>query len=153
MRIRPTKSEDVPALQLVLDQTELFPSELLPDMISAFLSTEASPHLWLTCETEGMASGFCFAAPEELTEGTWNMLAIAVHPSGQGRGCGGAMAQRLEAVLRDQGHRVLIADTSGRDEFRGAREFYRKNGYVEEARILDFWAAGDDKVVFWKLLA
>ncbi|MEO1249198.1 MAG: GNAT family N-acetyltransferase, partial [Pseudomonadota bacterium] len=31
-------------------------------------------------------------------------------------------------------------------------EFYRRCGYVEEARIRDFWSAGDDKIVFWKAL-
>lgn len=153
MHVRPTKSEDIPALQIVLDQTGLFPSELLPDMMSDFLSHEDSPSIWLTCETDGLAVGFCYATPEELTDGTWNMLAIAVHPSNQGGGYGGAIVQHLEAVLREHGHRVLIADTSGKDGFAQTREFYRKNGYVEEARIRDFWAAGDDKVIFWKLLS
>lgn len=68
-------------------------------------------------------------------------------------GCGGAIAKHLEAELKERGQRILIADTSGTDEFAQTREFYRKNGYAEEARIRDFWAAGDDKVVFWKSLS
>jgi hypothetical protein len=47
----------------------------------------------------------------------------------------------------------LIADTSGTDDFAPTRAFYRKNGYAEEARIRDFWAKGDDKVVFWTALS
>jgi ribosomal protein S18 acetylase RimI-like enzyme len=90
--------------------------------------------------------------PEALTDGTWNMLAIAVLPARQGEGRGGALVARLEAILRDRGQRVLIADTSGTDAFARTRAFYRVNGYAEEARIRDFWAEGDDKVVFWKSL-
>ena len=79
MNIRPTKSEDIPALKVVLDETGLFPSDMLPDMLTSFLSEE-SEDIWLTCEDGGNAIGFCFAAPEALAEGTWNMLAIAVLP-------------------------------------------------------------------------
>lgn len=152
MKIRLTKFEDIPALKLVLDGTELFPSEMLPDMMSGFLSTEKSEDVWLTCEADGKAIGFCYAAPEALTEGTWNMLAIAVLPEKQGSGAGGAIVKELEANLRKSGHRVLIADTSGADEFTKTREFYRKNNYTQEARIRDFWAEGDDKVIFRKSL-
>lgn len=125
---------------------------MLPDMMNDFLRGKESPSLWLTCETNGMAMGFCYATPETLTDGTWNMLAIAVHPASQGGGYGSALVRHLEAVLREQGHRVLIADTSGTDEFAQTRQFYRRNGYIEEARIRDFWAAGDDKVIYWKRL-
>lgn len=152
MIIRPTKSADIPALKLVLDGTELFPSEMLPDMLGGFLSDDDSEDLWLTYENDGQVIGFCYAVPEALTEGTWNMLVIAVLPSKQGRGAGGAIVAELESQLSKQGHRVLIADTSGTDDFTLTREFYRKNGYAEEARIRDFWAAGDDKIVFWKSL-
>ncbi len=152
MIIRPTKSVDIPLLKLVLDGTRLFPSEMLPDMMRGFLSNDDSEDVWLTCEDDGEAIGFCYAAPEVLTEGTWNMLAIAVLPSKQGSGKGGAIVAELENQLLKQGHRVLIADTSGKDDFTQTREFYRKNGYTEEARIRDFWAAGDDKIVFWKSL-
>ncbi len=152
MHVRPTESGDIPALQLVLDETGVFPSELLPGMIEGFLSSEESQDLWMTCDLDGAAVGFCYAVPEEFTDGTWNMLAIAVHPEQQGAGHGGALVQALEAALRRQGHRVLIVDTSSTDEFSLTREFYRKNGYAEEARIRDFWAPGDDKVIFWKRL-
>lgn len=152
MKVRPTKPEDIPALKLMLDGTELFPSEMLPGMLSGFLSNDESEDIWLTCEADGKAIGFCYATPEALTEGTWNMLAIAVLPEKQGSGAGGAIVKELESNLRESGHRVLIADTSGADEFTQTREFYRKNGYSEEARIRDFWAEGDDKVIFWKSL-
>jgi ribosomal protein S18 acetylase RimI-like enzyme len=36
--------------------------------------------------------------------------------------------------------------------FERPRAFYRKNGYIEEARIREFYEAGADKVVFWKHL-
>lgn len=153
MTIRPTKLQDIPALKEVLDRTELFPSQMLPDMLAGFLSGADAADIWLTCEADGMPIGFCYAAPEALTTGTWNMLAIAILPSQQGKGAGGAIVTYLEDTLRQQGHRVLIVDTSGAEAFAQTRAFYRKAGYTEEARIRDFWAKGDDKVVFWKALS
>ena len=45
---------------------------------------------------------------------------------------------------------MLIVETSSLARFETAREFYRRHGYDEEARIRDFYGPGDDKVVFWK---
>ncbi len=152
MKIRPTGPDDLAGLQGVLDETGLFPGDMLPAMIEGFLSGEEPTSVWLTCEVGGQAAGFCFAAAEELADGAWTMLAIAVQPLHQGGGCGGALILHLEKALRDRGQRILIAETSGTDSFAQARAFYRHHGYTEEARIRDFWAAGDDKVVFWKAL-
>lgn len=152
MKVRSTKQDDIPALQEVLDGTELFPRELLPDMMAGFLSDDDNHDIWLTCEANGNAVGFCYAVPEALAEGTWNMLAIAVLPAEQSNGFGGAIVNHLEIVLRDRGQRLLIADTSGTDAFAQTRAFYRKIGYVEEARIRNFWGVGDDKIIFCKSL-
>lgn len=152
MEIRLTKSADISGLQKVLDNTELFPSEMLPDMVSGFVTSEESSEIWLTCDVDGEVIGFCYAVPETLAQGAWNMLAIAVLTSKQGGGYGGAITKHLEAMLKKCGQRILIADTSGTDDFAQTREFYRKHGYSEEARIRDFWAEGDDKIVFWKAL-
>jgi ribosomal protein S18 acetylase RimI-like enzyme len=150
MIIRPTTLDDVADLQQVVDATEMFPGDLLPGM---FAGATEDGGLWLTCELDGKAVGFCFAVPETFAEGTWNMLAIAVHPGVQGRAMGSALVQDLEARLKEQGQRILVVDTSGTDSFAGARAFYLRNGYAQEARIRDFWAAGDDKITFWKSLA
>lgn len=125
---------------------------MLPDMIADFLSSDDSNDLWLTCELDNIPIGFCYATPEALTEGTWNMLAIAVLPSSQNRGAGSALTNHLEELLRQRDTRIPIADTSGSDAFKSARNFYHKNAFIQEARIHDFWADGDDKIIFWKKL-
>lgn len=152
MKIRPTQSFDIPGLQKLLDSIELFPGAMLPQMVQSFLSEDDCAEIWLTSELNGKAVGFCYAAPEAQTDGTWNMLAIGVLDCQQGKGVGSAIVEHLEKHLREEGQRLLIVDTSGTDGYLQAREFYRNNGYHEEARIRDFWAAGDDKVVFRKSL-
>ena len=146
------KPEDVPALKIVLEETGLFPADMLPGMLSGFLADGDGADVWLTSEVKGQAAGFCYAVPEKLTDGTWNMLTIAVLPSAQGGGLGKAIVASLEDTLRLRGNRLLIADTCGTEQFAQVREFYRKCGYTEEARIRDFWAAGDDKITFRKEL-
>ncbi|WP_208352912.1 GNAT family N-acetyltransferase [Pseudaestuariivita rosea] len=149
--IQPTQQADIAGLQVVLDQTGLFPSDMLPDMLAPALAREAEA-FWLTCHIGDAAVGFCYTAPEELTVGTWNMLALAVRPDFQGQGLGGALVKAAEKHLADMGQRILIVETSGTDAFALTRKFYAENGYDEEGRICDFWAEGDDKVVFRKTL-
>jgi N-acetylglutamate synthase-like GNAT family acetyltransferase len=81
--IRATVAADISTLQNVLDQAGLFPSEMLPDMMGIDENS-----IWLTSEADGVAVGFCYAVPEELAEGAWNMLAIAVSPDVQASGNG-----------------------------------------------------------------
>ena len=149
--IRPTVEADLPALEAIVDATGLFPSELLPEMTQKFLAGDGTDGSWLTLDDDGPAA-LAYYVPEPMTEGTWNVLAIAVHPARQGRGHGTALMRHIEEVLAAQGARVLLVDTSGVPAFERTRAFYRGLGYDEEARIRDYWAAGDDKVTFWKAL-
>jgi ribosomal protein S18 acetylase RimI-like enzyme len=47
----------------------------------------------------------------------------------------------------------LLVETSSLAEQDGARAFYRRQGFVEEARIRDFYADREDKVVSCRRLA
>lgn len=149
--IKPTVLEDIEGLVAVLDGTGLFPGALLPDMLAPYLEKQTDA-LWLTCHVENEAVGFCYVVPEALADGTWNMLALAVRPDLQGKTLGSALVRAAEKTLQEDGRRLLVVDTSGTDEFSQTRKFYTQNGYVEEARIRDFWASGDDKVIFRKAL-
>ncbi len=149
--IKATSTDDIAGLRAVMDGTELFPSEMLADMLTPYLAGETEA-FWLTCHRNGEAVGLCYTAPEDLADGTWNMLALAVRPDLQGKGLGAALVRAAEQRLIDKGQRILIVDTSGTDDFALTRKFYAQNGYEEEARIRDFWAEGDDKVIFRKAL-
>lgn len=149
--IKPTTQDDIAGLKVVVDKTGLFPSDMLADMLAPTLAGETQA-FWLTCHVDGKAAGFCYTVPEEMTVGTWNMLALAILPELQGNGLGKALVRAAEDHLRSNNQRILIVDTSGTDEFSGARDFYAQIGFTEEARIRDFWAPGDDKVTFRKAL-
>lgn len=58
----------------------------------------------------------------------------------------------LEGVLSGKGHRLLLVETSGNQEYAGTRAFYERIGYGEEGRIRDFYQAGEDKVIYRKQL-
>ena len=150
--IRPTIAADMPALKAVIDATGLFPSEMLDDMLSNFLNGGGGHEIWLTDDDAGpVALAYC--APERMTQGTWNLYLIAVHPDQQGHGRGGALLRHVEQGLAARGERVLLVETSGLAEFERTRAFYLQAGYDEEARIRDFYQAGEDKVVFRKALS
>jgi len=87
-----------------------------------------------------------------MTEGTWNRYLIAVHPDVQGTGVGTAMLHHIEQLLATRGERVLLVETSGLDSFARTRQFYLKANYEQEARIRDFYQAGEDKIVFRKAM-
>ena len=153
--IRPTVSADLDALKLVIDATDMFPSEMLDEMIAAYLANPDGGEFWLTdiddADNAGPV-GIAYCAPEPMTEGTWNLLLISEHPTRQGQGRGTAILKHVERALASRGERVLLVETSGLPTFERTREFYRKNGYDLEARIRDFYKAGDDKIVFRKAL-
>jgi ribosomal protein S18 acetylase RimI-like enzyme len=149
--IRAITPADMPALKGVIDATGLFPSEMLDEMAAPFFGSNAGQEIWLTIDDGGpIAVAYC--APEQLTQGTWNLLLTAVHPDHQGKGRGTALMQHLEQLLQTERQRILLVETSGLPEFERTRAFYKKCGYAEEARIRDFYRAGEDKIVFWKAL-
>lgn len=150
--IRPATRADVPALKSILDAVGLFPSDLLEDMMADYFNNQpGSEHYWLTDDHDGPV-GVAYYAPERLTEGTWNLYLIAIHSDRQGQGRGAALLRYVEEDLRARGERLLLVETSGLPSFEYQRAFYRKCDYDEEARIRDFYQAGEDKVVFRKAL-
>jgi ribosomal protein S18 acetylase RimI-like enzyme len=106
---------------------------------------------WLTNHQDNNGViGVAYCEPERMTDQTWNLQLIAIHPNHQGQGHGGKLLRHVEETLKACGGRMLLVETLA--SFDLAQAFYKKYGYEEEARIRDFYAAGDDKVVFRKVL-
>lgn len=141
------------------EATGLFPPEglaLLRGMLDEHL---ASPRrddeaFWVTDHdaADGVV-GVAYCEPERMTDRTWNIQFIAVHPARQRRGRGAALLAHVLDTLRQRQARVVLVDTSAQPSFDYVRSFYRGAGFSEEARIRDFYQAGEDKVTFWQSLA
>lgn len=150
--IRKVKKDDLQYLKDVLNSIELFPSEILEDMISDFFNNPETEEIWFTATENEMPISIGYFTPEKLTEGTYNLYAIGVRSDIQGKGIGRTMMKYLEEELKKKGHRILIVETSGTDDFELTRKFYENLDYSKEAVIRDFWKDGDDKVIYWKKL-
>lgn len=92
--------------------------------------------------------GYTSYGQTPCTEGTFDLYWIAVHNDFRAHGLGRLLQRETESRIRALGGRRLFAETSGRDLYAPTRKFYLSLGYTEEARLADFYAPGDDKVVY-----
>ena len=149
--IRPLERADLVRVAFLVDVNEMFPSEMLPDMTAGHFAGEAQAHRWIVFD-DGAVKAAAYYVPEPLTEGTWNVLMIAVDPAEHGRGIGSHLMRFIEQELAGEKVRVLLVETSGTPDFKRTRGFYDMLGYEREARIREYYSAGDDKVIFRKAL-
>lgn len=106
-----------------------------------------------TARVGGEVAGWACYGPTPCTAGTFDLYWIATAAALKRRGIGAALMHRVERHLRERGGRLLIIETSGRPLYEPTRRFYLRHGCVEAARLRDFYAPGDDKVIFTKTLA
>ena len=153
--IRLTTPDDTAALLAIAGVIGFQPNELkeLSEMLTDYFGGDSdSDHFWITDDDNGPV-GVAYCEPERMTDGTWNLQFIAIRPDRQGQGRGATLLRYVEQTLTARGARVLLVETSGLASFERTRAFYRKCSYDEEARIRDFYKAGDDKIVYRKALA
>lgn len=150
--IKKVNKTHIAGLKVVLDSSNLFPSHFLDEMISNYLNDFDSREIWFTGTDEGVPVALGYCVPEKLTDGTYNLLAIAVKKELQGFGIGQKMMAFIENLLVENENRLLIVETSSDDEYLLTRKFYEKLGYTKEATIRDFWKEGDNKIIYWKKL-
>ena len=143
---------DIPHIKSIIDANDMFPSALIDDMVTPYFDDDLCQEKWIVITSDGKPSGLAYVAPERMTEGTWNLLLIAVTPENHGLGLGTALISHAERELTKNGARLLLVETSGLPDYAKTRTFYPKCGYREVARIPEYYDQGDDKVVFWKKL-
>ena len=103
---------------------------------------------WLLAEAGGEFVGYTCFDRIPLSKVSFDLYWIAVLPARRGSGLATELMTRTAKLARSKRGLWIFAETSSREPYAPARAFYRKAGFTEAARFNDFYAQGDDKVVF-----
>lgn len=151
-----TRIEDKKNVAEIVTSTGFF----YPDEISLAveLVTEqlqkgaASGYYFLFAEQDGQAVGYTCFGPIPATRFSYDLYWIAVHNDMRGKGIGKILVQKSEEKIRDLGGQRIYIETSSRELYAPTRAFYLTCGYNEEAVLQDFYAPGDAKNVYLKII-
>jgi GNAT superfamily N-acetyltransferase len=148
---------DTPRLLAIAEGTGVFkPMEIhaLKEVLDDYReSTHDEDHHCVCYESHGKVIGFAYWAPAAMTDRTWYLYWIAVSKESHARGVGGALLHHVEEDIRKTRRgRLLLIETSSLPHYELTRRFYLKHSYEQPATLPDFYADGDDLVVFRKRL-
>ena len=103
-------------------------------------------------DASGTPVGYCCYGPTPAAQGTYDVYWLAVHPAQQRGGVGSMLLNEVERRLRTRGARLMVVETSGRAAYDATRRFYGARGYRVTARLHDFYAPADDRLVLTREL-
>jgi ribosomal protein S18 acetylase RimI-like enzyme len=150
--IRPMTIDDKPAVMRILQATpEFLPPEVIiaEELIDAFLEDPATSGYYIrVAEVGGEIAGYICYGNTPLTEATWDIYWIAVAHDIQGHGIGRILMKHAEDDIKKMHGRLIVVETSGKAEYNKTRQFYDNLNYQRVCQIPDYYAPGDDLVMF-----
>jgi len=150
------KKSDPEAIRELVAATGFFSAEeieIAAELVAETLERgDAAGYLFTIVENSGSVAGYACFGPIPLTASSYDLYWIAVHPDYQGTGLGRQLIEAAEKAAVDAGATLMFVDTAGRAQYLPTRRFYERVGYHVEAKLRNFYAPGDDKVVYGKRL-
>jgi len=152
--IRPMAGGDKAAIMAILHDTPEFKPEeitVAEEVIDSYLGDPIkSGYRILVAAVSSEVVGYICYGPTPLTEGTWDLYWAAVSRRWRGRGMGKALWESAERQIRQSHGRLAVIETSSKPEYEATRRFHSARGYRPVCRVADFYAPGDDKLIFVK---
>lgn len=123
--------------------------ELVDDRLEEGLKSD---YHFIFAEHEGHVVGYTCYGKIPLTLASFDLYWIAVDKSFHGKKFGRLLLEKTEDAVREMGGRQIYIETSNRHQYAPTRGFYLRCGYEQAALFRDFYAPGDDKVIYVKLI-
>ncbi|HEX3555790.1 MAG TPA: GNAT family N-acetyltransferase [Thermoanaerobaculia bacterium] len=123
--------------------------ELVDDRLT---QGEASHYRFLVGDVDGEVAGYACWGPIPGSQESADLYWIVVHPRFQGRGVGAALLRAAEDWMAAAGRPRVYVETSTRPQYDPTRAFYAACGYHLAAELPDFYAPGDGKAVFLRVI-
>jgi ribosomal protein S18 acetylase RimI-like enzyme len=151
--LRPLSAADRRRIEEITRAVRVFRDDEVPVALEVFDGAVAgSPdYIALGATLDERLVGWICWGPTPCTLGTYDLYWMAVDPAVHGSGIGAALLREMEGRLAGSA-RLIVVETAGRPDYRPTRAFYEARGYRKAAIIPDFYAPGDDQVVYVKTL-
>jgi ribosomal protein S18 acetylase RimI-like enzyme len=148
--------EDVQRVREIVASTEFFydfeidvAAELVEERLSQGVS---SGYHFVFAEVDGVTAAYACYGQIEMTKSSFDLYWIATHADFRGKGIGKKLLEETYRQAKDLGCTMIIAETSGRDQYSPTRAFYDSAGFTLEATIADYYDKGDDLLMYVKRL-
>ncbi len=155
--IRPVEEGDRPAIERILVATGAFTDEEMRvalELVDAAVRDPSSGYIArVLAEDGGRVAGYTCYGRAPMTDGTYDLYWIAVDPARHGTGAARRLMAAAENDIRARGGRLVLVETASKPSYARTRRFYESIGYVEAARVRDYYRIGDDKIVYEKRLS
>jgi GNAT superfamily N-acetyltransferase len=145
---------DPAQVRALVESTGVFSAEearVAGELVETTLSG-VETYRFLFAERGGKLLGYTCFDRIPLSQVSFDLYWIAVAPEVRGTGLALDLMLRTAAFVKRKRGLFIFAETSSRDAYAPARAFYLKSGFAEAARFADFYATGDDKVIFRMVL-
>lgn len=155
LRLSATSPADRSVIEKILRRTALFRETEIAvalEVLDVYLDREdQEDYRFTSALSDGVAVGYVCYGPNTMTDGTWELYWIAVDPHRQGEGIGSHLMDAVEEDASGKGGRMIAVETSSRPDYLPTLSFYRRRGYRLEATVKNYYAPGDDKLIFVKV--
>lgn len=150
------QSSDIAGLRELIASLDVFnPAEraVALELLDARLRHgEPSGYSFVLADVGDELVGYTAWGPVPLTRSSFDLYWIAVHSRYQGLGIGRELLAETERAVAAHGGGRLYIETSSREAYARTRAFYSRAAYREVARLEHFYAEGDAKIVYSKLI-
>lgn len=150
--LRPLRASDRAPLVAILQATQVFQPHEIDIALELIDADPKLGYRFFVAEVEGVVAGYSCYGSTPCTNGTWDLYWIAVDPALQGSGVGWTLMRATEDAMRAEGGRIMVIETASKPAYDQTRAFYLKYGCTEVARVPNFYAVGDDKVIYTRNL-
>jgi len=111
-----------------------------------------SGYRFLFAELFGGVVGYTCFGPIPCTQSSYDLYWIAVHNDFRHLSVGRQLLGRSEEIIAKYGGHRIYVETSSRVIYRPTRQFYTACGYAENVVLEDYYAPGDGKVIYVKVM-
>jgi ribosomal protein S18 acetylase RimI-like enzyme len=148
------RPEDRDIVRAIVASTGFFSPieiEVAVELVDERLAKGASSgYHFVFADRAGQTLGYACYGPIALTAASYDLYWIAVDMKCQGQNIGKALLEESEKLIHTAGGGQIYIETSDRAQYASTRKFYLKWNYRQEALLKDFYAPGDDKVIYVK---